>query len=114
MNSTSEPKKYSGKSKVTNLASLVDYETGSIASKTIIEKQTGSAAIFAFDKFQEIVHHVVPYDTLFYVLEGEAQVTVNDEPSKVKEGEMIVFPANKPHAIDAKSRFKALLVTFKE
>ncbi len=100
--------------KVQKIADLIDYESGSIASKTIIEKKTGSVAIFAFDKFQEIIQHVLPYDTLFCVLEGEAHVTIGGESSEVKEGEMTIFPANKPHAIDAKSRFKALLVTLKE
>ncbi len=100
--------------KVRKMAGLVEYEAGSIVSKTIIDKKTVSISVFAFDKFQEIVRHVLPYDAFFYVLEGMAEVSVDNTPFVVNEGEMIVLPANKSHAIGAKSKFKMLLVTVKE
>ncbi len=100
--------------KVTRLANSVEYEAGSIASKTIIDRKTVSIAVFAFDKFQEIVQHVLPYDTFLYILEGEAEVKIESKASVVKEGETITVPANRPHAISARSRFKALLITLKE
>ena len=96
------------------LTDLVNYEEGSIASRTIIDKKSASVTVFAFDKFQEIVEHILPYEALFYVLEGEAKVTISGNSHTVKEGEMIMLPANKPHAINAKSKFKMILITIKE
>jgi quercetin dioxygenase-like cupin family protein len=99
---------------VSKLADLVEYDAGSIASRTIIDKKSTAVAVFAFDKFQEIVKHVLPYEVLFYVFEGKAEVTISGRSQTVKAGEMIAFPANKPHAISAKSKFKMLLITIKE
>ena len=103
--SMSEPKK---------LIDLVNYDEGLIASRTITEKKSASIEVFAFDKFQEIIEHTLPYEALFYVLEGEAEVIISGNSHTVKEGEIIAFPANAPHAISAKSKFKMLLITIKE
>ncbi len=100
--------------KTNKLVNFVNYKSGSIARKTIIDKKTVSVTVVAFDKSQEIVEHVPAYEALFFVLEGEAEVSIESEFYFVKEGETIILPASKPHAIDAKSRFKALLITFKE
>jgi quercetin dioxygenase-like cupin family protein len=99
---------------VTKLAELVDYEEGSVVSKTILDRKSASVAVYAFDKFQEIVEHILPYDALFYVLEGEAEVEISGKAYIVKAGEMITFPANKPHSISTKCKFKMLLFSLKE
>jgi quercetin dioxygenase-like cupin family protein len=99
---------------VTKLADLVDYEEGSVVSKTVLERKSASVAIYAFYKFQEIVEHILPYDALFYVLEGEAEVVISGKHCTVKAGEMITFPANKPHSISTKCKFKMLLISLKE
>lgn len=99
---------------VNKLKDEVNYEAGSIASKTIIDRKAATVAVFAFDKFQQIIEHTLPHEALFYVLEGEAEVIISGNPYTVKEGEMATFPANKPHAISAKSKFKMLLITIKE
>ena len=99
---------------ITKLTSLVDYEEGSVVSKTVLDRKSASVAVYAFDKFQEIVEHILPYDALFYVLEGEAEVNISGKPYFVKAGEMITFPANKPHSISTKCKFKMLLFSLKE
>jgi quercetin dioxygenase-like cupin family protein len=100
--------------KVTRLSDLADYEEGAIVSATVVDKKAASVAVYAFDKFQGIIKHILPYDALCYVFEGEAEVYISGKPYTVKTGEMIVFPANKPHSISAKSRFKMLLLSLKE
>ncbi len=100
--------------KARKLASLVDYEIGSIVTRTIIERKAASIEVYAFDKYEGIVEHVLPYETFFYVLEGMAEVNFESKPYVVKEGETIILRANKPHAISPQSRFKALLLKLKE
>jgi quercetin dioxygenase-like cupin family protein len=92
-----------------NLASLVSYQSGSVVSRTIINRRAGTMTLFAFDQGEGLSEHTAPYDALLHVLEGEAQVTVSGETSEVKEGEAIVLPAGKPHAVNATKRFKMLL-----
>jgi quercetin dioxygenase-like cupin family protein len=102
------------KLKVTKLTDLANYEEGTINSAIVLDKKAASIAVYAFDKFQEIVEHILPYDALFYVLEGDAEVDISGKTYTIKTGEMIMFPANKPHSINTKSRFKMLLVSLKE
>jgi quercetin dioxygenase-like cupin family protein len=96
------------------ISELVEYEEGSVVSKTILDRKSASVVVYAFDKFQEIVEHILPYDALFYVLEGEAEVNISGKHYTVKAGEMITFPANKPHSTSTKCKFKMLLFSLKE
>ena len=111
-----DSKKQGQKSKpeVIRPANLVNYETNSIASEEIVDRKATSVAVFAFDKFQEIVEHVLPYDAIFYVFEGEAEVIIKSKSYTVKNGELILVPAKTPHSVSAKSKFKMLLTTIKE
>jgi len=88
---------------------LVDYQTGSVVSRTILEKQTGTVTLFAFDKGQGLSEHTAPFDALVYLLEGEAEITISGKSLRLREGEMIIMPANQPHALRATQKFKMLL-----
>jgi quercetin dioxygenase-like cupin family protein len=91
------------------LSDLVQYQDSSIVSRTLLKRESGSATVFAFDGSQAISEHTVPHDALVLVLDGEAEVTVSGHAHRVKQGEMIVMPANQPHAVKAVTRFKMLL-----
>jgi quercetin dioxygenase-like cupin family protein len=95
------------------LNELVAYQDGSIVSKEIIKKDTGTVTLFTFDKGQGLSEHTTPYDALVHVLDGKAEITISGEPFTVKKGEMVIMPANEPHALKAKERFKMLLVMVK-
>ena len=114
MGSSAKSKVDRAESIVTKLTDLPQYEKGSIVSKTLIDRKAVAVTIFAFDGFQGIVKHVLPHDALVYVLDGEAEVAISGKSHTVKMGEMIRLPANKPHAISAKSKFKMMLITIKE
>jgi quercetin dioxygenase-like cupin family protein len=92
------------------LADLVTYQEGSVVSRTIVDKKSGTVTFFAFDKGEGLSEHKAPFDALVYVVDGEAGVTIAGKSFVLKEGEMIVMPANKPHALRATRRFKMLLV----
>jgi len=98
---------------VTELVGLVDYQEGSVVSRTIVTKETGTVTLFAFDKEQGLSEHTTPYDALIHVLDGEVEVTISGNSSSVKTGEIIIMPANEPHALKAVDRFKMLLIMIK-
>jgi len=96
-----------------NLESLMDYQTDSVVSKTIIGKKAGTVTMFAFDKDQGLSEHTAPYDAMVYMVDGEAQITISGKPIIVKKGEMVILPANEPHALEALSKYKMLLIMIK-
>ena len=98
------------KGKAINLAGLLDYQAGAVVSKTVIEKKTGTVTFFAFDEGQGLSEHTAPFDALVEVLDGEVEVSISQKPHRLKAGEIIIMPANEPHALRALKRFKMLLV----
>ncbi len=88
----------------------VEYSDGAIVSKTLTDKKTGTITIFAFDEGQGLSEHVAPFDATVQVLDGSAKITVGGEEFEVGAGEMIIMPADIPHAVHAMSRFKMLLI----
>jgi len=92
------------------LDALVSYADGSVVSKTILDKQTGTLTLFAFDKGQKLSEHTSPYDAVVQVVEGRARLTIGGQDREVEAGELIIMPANVPHAVTAVERFKMLLI----
>lgn len=92
-----------------NLADLVAYQESSVVSKTLIKKEAGTVTLFAFDKGQGLSEHTAPFDAMVCVLDGEAEISIDGNPVTVKQGEMLIMPANKPHALKAIERFKMML-----
>lgn len=93
----------------TALAGLVAVEAGKVISRTFVQRPDLSITLFAFAAGEAISAHSAPGDAMVYILEGEALITIGDKPSTVKAGEVIVMPANIPHAVDAQKDFKMLL-----
>ena len=91
------------------LANLVSVEPGKVVSRTFVQRPDLSITLFAFAAGEAISAHSAPGDAMVYVLDGEAKITIGGAPSTVKAGEMIVMPANVPHAVDAEKDFKMLL-----
>jgi len=91
------------------LLELVEYSKDSIVSKMILNKSVGSITLFAFDQGQGLSEHTAPYDAVVQVLDGTARITIGTEDKTVPEGQIIVMPANVPHAVNAQGKFKMLL-----
>jgi quercetin dioxygenase-like cupin family protein len=98
---------------VRRLADLVAYEEASIVSRTLMDKETGTVTLFAFDAEQGLSEHTTPFDAMVTVLDGTGEITIAGKPFTVGQGEMLVMPAGKPHAVKAPERFKMLLVMIK-
>ncbi len=92
------------------LVDLVDYQDGSVVSRTIIDKKTGTVTLFAFAEGQGLSEHTTPFAALVYVLDGEVEIAISGNPFRLKEGEMIIMPADQPHALEAVKKFKMILI----
>jgi quercetin dioxygenase-like cupin family protein len=91
------------------LIDLVHYQTGSVVSRTLINEKAGTVTLFAFDEGESLSEHTAPFDALVHLLEGEAEVVISGKPFHLEQGEMVMMPANQPHALKALTRFKMLL-----
>ncbi len=92
------------------LVELIEYSAGSIVSKTLFDKKTGSLTLFAFDAGQGLSEHTSPYDATVLILDGAAILTIGGKAVTANAGEMVIMPANVPHDVQAESRFKMLLI----
>jgi quercetin dioxygenase-like cupin family protein len=99
--------------RVIKLAELVDYQNGSVVSRTIMDKKTGTCTLFAFDAGQGLSEHTAPFDALVQILDGEAEITISGKPFHLKNGDILIMPSDKPHALKAVKRFKMMLVMIK-
>lgn len=88
---------------------LIEYANDSIVSKTLLDKSAGTITLFAFDQGQKLSEHTSPYDAVVQILDGKAQLTIGGELKDVSQGQIIIMPANVPHAVNAGERFKMLL-----
>ncbi len=92
------------------LADLVNYQEGSVVSREIIHKDKGTVTLFAFDEGQGLSKHTAPFDAFVYVVDGEVEIFIAGKPYHLNQGEFVILPANKPHALKALNKFKMLLV----
>lgn len=92
------------------LTDLVEYQEGSVVSRTVVDRKVGTVTLFAFDKAQGLSEHTAPYDALVHVFDGEALVTIAGNEVRVQAGEMVIMPANQPHSLHATTAFKMVLV----
>jgi len=96
-----------------NINQIINFQEGSVVSKEIISKPMGTITLFAFDKGQSLSEHTAPYDALVIITEGVAKILVSNIKYEVKAGEMLLMPANAPHALKAVQPFKMILIMIK-
>ena len=92
------------------LVDLAEYAERSVVSRTIIDKKVGTVTLFSFDAGQGLSEHSAPFDALVCLLDGEVEVVISGNAHLLKEGEMIILPANEPHALKGTRRFKMMLI----
>jgi len=98
---------------VYNLKEMVDYSDGATVSKIITRNEKGNLTLFAFDEGQNLSEHSAPFDAIVQVIEGKGTIIINKKEHSVSEGQLIIMPANIPHAVEAKEKFKMLLIMIK-
>ena len=97
------------KDELLNMVNLVDFQEGSVVSRQITKAEAGNVTLFAFDSGQELSEHTAPFDALVHVIEGQAEIIISGKSFHLMSGDAIVMPANEPHAVKARSKFKMLL-----
>jgi quercetin dioxygenase-like cupin family protein len=110
MNNTKNTVLQSCLAKAADLNGLVDYANDSVVSKTIIDKSVGTVTLFAFDAGQGLSEHQAPYDAFVQIVDGSAVLTIGGKDVDAKAGQIVIMPANVPHSVQAKEKFKMLLI----
>jgi quercetin dioxygenase-like cupin family protein len=98
------------KGQVLEPANLLDFQEGSVVSRELLRLKTGTLTVFAFDKGQGLSEHTAPFDATVLGIEGEAEITISGTPHRLKTGELLIMPADQPHALEAVEPFKMLLI----
>ena len=96
-----------------NLNNMLDYQKGSVVSRTVIDKNEGTVTLFSFDKDQGLSEHTTPFDALVYVFEGKVKITISKKDYILTSGQIIIMPANEPHALKGIEKFKMMLIMIK-
>ncbi len=97
------------KGKALKTVDLIEYQDGSVVSREIIRKDTGTVTIFAFDKGECLSEHTAPFDAMVQIIDGKAEITISGNKNVLEKGEMIIMPANEPHALKALEKYKMVL-----
>lgn len=95
--------------KVLKTVDLIEYQESSVVSREIIRKDTGTVTIFAFDKGEGLSEHTAPFDAMVQIVDGKAEITISGNKNVLEKGEMIIMPANEPHALKALEKYKMVL-----
>jgi quercetin dioxygenase-like cupin family protein len=107
-----EPNKFNTR-KAFTFSEEIEYADGGIVSMRVLEKSTGNVSLFAFDQGQKLSEHTAPFDAMIQITEGEAEIVIGGEPNPMKAGQVIIMPANVPHAVNSITRFKMVLTMIK-
>ncbi len=102
------------KDKVFRFDNEVEYSNGAIVSKNVLKRDTGNISLFAFDKGEGLSEHTAPFDALVQVVDGKAEIIVGGKKHLLEKGDSIIMPANIPHALKAKEKYKMVLTMIKE
>lgn len=95
--------------KTATLEKLIAYADDSIVSKTLLDKPIGTITLFAFDAGQRLSEHTAPFDAVVQGVDGQGVVTIDGADHNVQAGDIVIMPANIPHAVLAEKKFKMLL-----
>lgn len=99
---------------IMNVNDIIQYQDESIVSKMLVNKDTGTITLFAFDEGQGLSEHTAPFDAIAQIIDGNVEITISGKKFNLKAGEMIIMPANEPHALTATTKFKMMLIMIKE
>jgi quercetin dioxygenase-like cupin family protein len=97
------------KGKVFTPSEVIEYADGGVVSKELVHSQAGSVTLFSFDEGQQLSEHSAPFDAMITVIDGEPEITIDGVAHYPKAGDVLIMPANHPHAVNAKTQFKMML-----
>lgn len=98
------------KNQILKLNDEISYQKGQVVSKTLVQNDTFSMTIFAFDENEEIATHKTSGDAMVILIDGEGKFTVGEDVHMLKNGETLIMPKDIPHSVFASKQFKMLLI----
>jgi len=101
------------KSKIHILIEIIEYVSNSVVSKTIIRKTTGNISVVAIDTGEALAEKISPFDTFIQIIEGTAEVVIDDQPNILQTGQGIIIPAHTSNIVKANGRFKMISTVIK-
>jgi len=101
------------KSKVHIIVEILEYVPNAIVSKTIIKKTSGNVTVASFAADEELAEKKSPHDTFIQIIDGAAEVIINEKKYQLKVGNGIIVPANAPYCINAHEKFKMISTIIK-
>jgi quercetin dioxygenase-like cupin family protein len=101
------------KSKTHILIEIIEYVPNSVVSKTIIRKTTGNVSVVAIDTGETLGEKISPFDTFIQVIEGNAEVVIDEKSNMLETGEAIIIPAHTSNTVKANERFKMISTIIK-
>jgi quercetin dioxygenase-like cupin family protein len=106
-------KKEIEKSKIHILIEIIEYVPNSVVSKTIIRKTTGNISVVAIDTGEALAEKISPFDTFIQIIEGTAEVVIDDQSNILETGQGIIIPAHTSNIVKANGRFKMISTVIK-
>jgi len=107
------PKTEIEKSKAHIIVEIIEYIPNAVVSKTIIKKTTGNITVTSFDTGEELEEKTSPFDTYVQIIDGVAEVIINEKDYLLRAGDGIVIPAHAPHCFNANEQFKMISTVIK-
>ena len=101
------------KSKVHIIVEIIEYVPNAVVSKTIIKKSTGNITVSSFDAGEELAEKTSPFDNYIQIIDGAAEIIINNKKYQLKPGEGITIPAHTSHNFNATEQFKMISTTIK-
>ena len=95
------------------LVDTVDYLPKSVVITSLLKKKTGSVSLSSFDEGEVLVAKISPFDHLIQVIDGVAEVIIDEESTQLETGEFMIIPAHSTNKLKANKRFKILSTVIK-
>ena len=100
-------------SKVFIIVEIIEYVPNAVVIKTIIKKTTGNVSVVSVDTGENITEKISPYDRFIQIIEGRAEISIDNNSQTLETGQSIIIPANSKNIIKANERFKMISTIIK-
>ena len=101
------------KSRAHIIVEIIEYLPNAVVSKTIIKKTTGNITVSSFDAGEELAEKTSPFDNYIQIIDGAAEIIIDEKKYKLKLGEGIIIPAHSMHRFNANEQFKMISTIIK-
>jgi quercetin dioxygenase-like cupin family protein len=101
------------KSKVLIIVEIIEYVPNAVVIKTILKKTTGNVSAVSFDSGENLTEKMSAFDTFIQIIEGQAEILINDKSHDLKTGQSVIIPANSRNTFKANERFKMISTIIK-